>query len=169
MGMSYTTGDFYTNGTSGLGATKAVSKPKPKPAPNKISSPLPPLKRHVMNGVGAPMVDGDFGSTMGFSVFGVDLGAELTKAYKSGVSALQTSATKEVNKQLTTFVNKITGQKVTLTPEQQAQYDKDKTLPGELVGAQPTFMDQYGKYIMIGGGVLAGLVALSLIVKMVKK
>jgi hypothetical protein len=30
-------------------------------------------------------------------------------------------------------------------------------------------MEQYGKYIMIAGGILAGIIAISLIVKMKKK
>jgi hypothetical protein len=158
MGMSYTTGDFHTNGTSGLGSN----------CPR-------------MNGVGAMVVKNDFGAmgAMGFSIFGVDVGAEATKLYQQTVANLQSQATKEVQKQVQNIVVKLTGQNgqvqnVTLTPEQAAQYQQTGTLPPSMIPAgfvvpQPSFMDQYGKYIMIGGGVIAGLIAISLIVKMAKK
>ena len=151
MGMSYTTGDFYTNGTSGLGAPKKI-----------VRKQLPPLKRHVMNGVGAPLAQGDFGGLFD------DISKWATNTYQQQVTNLQSQASTAVNKAVTTFVDNLTGKKVTLTPAQQAAYNASGVLPSQ-VAPEPSFMDQYGKYIMIGGGVLAGLVALSLIVKMVKK
>lgn len=171
-GMSYTTGDFYTNGTSGLGSYR-------KPSRNYQTKPA--IKRNTLNGVGAMVVQNDFGGMgdMGFSVFGYDVGAAATNLYQQTLKNLQKQATTAVTQQVQNFVVKLTGtngqvQNVTLSPEQAAQYQRDGSIPPSLlpagfVATQPSFMDQYGKYIMIAGGVLAGLIAISLIVKMKKK
>lgn len=186
MGMSYTTGDFYTNGTSGLGATSNGRFIMPKVLPARKPLPvlyqkLPKLEKHTINGVGAMVVKDDFGSmgSMGFSIFGVDVGAEATKLYQNTVSSLQKQATAAVTKQVQNFVVKLTGadgqvKNVTLTPEQAAQYQQTGTLPPSMIPAgfvvpQPSFMDKYGTYVMVGGGILAGLIAIGLIVKMTKK
>jgi hypothetical protein len=171
-GMSYTTGDFYTNGTSGLGSYR-------KPVRNYQTKPA--IKRNTLNGVGAMVVQNDFGGMgdMGFSIFGYDVGAAATNLYQQTLTNLQRQATTAVTQQVQNFVVKLTGangqvQNVTLTPEQAAAYQQSGTLPPSVLPAgfvlpQPTFMEQYGKYIMIAGGVLAGLIAISLIVKMKKK
>jgi hypothetical protein len=171
-GMSYTTGDFYTNGTSGLGAyRKPTKKYQQKPA----------IKKYTMNGVGAMVVQNDFGGMgdMGFSVFGYDVGAEATKLYQQTLKNLQSQATTAATSAVQNFVVKLTGangqvQNVNLTPSQAAAYQQTGVLPVGLlpagfVAAPPTFMEQYGKYIMIAGGILAGIIAISLIVKMKNK
>ncbi len=171
-GMSYTTGDFYTNGTSGLGSYRR---------PMKNYQQKPAIKKYTLNGVGAMVVQNDFGGMgdMGFSIFGYDVGAAATNLYQQTLTNLQRQATTAVTQQVQNFVVKLTGangqvQNVTLTPEQAAAYQRTGTLPPSVLPAgfvlpQPTFMEQYGKYIMIAGGVLAGIIAISLIVKMKKK
>jgi len=133
------------------------------------------LSNTRLNGLGAPIVDSDFGGMNG--IFD-DIGTWASSTLEKAGTALQTSATKAVVQTVQNTVMKITGQdgkvaSVTMTPAQVAAYNASGTLPTGVLPAgfvpQKSFMDQYGKTIMYAGLGLGGLVAIAIIVKMLRK
>lgn len=139
-------------------------------------APTQAANRVVFHGVGAPVVNGDFGSidTMGFNLMD-----EFNKLLDAGVKSAQTSLTKAVQTTVQKTILKLTGAdgqtaSVALTPAQLEQYKKDGTLPPELlpkdfVVPPKSFMQEYGQILTYAGIGIGSLVALALIIKIVKK
>jgi hypothetical protein len=135
-----------------------------------------PTKRYVLNGLGAPIVSEDFG---GMGAMGFDLSAAFNDLLSQGTKALQTSVTQAVTTTIQKQVLKLTGAdgkvtSVTLTPEQAAAYQKTGVVPAGLLPQgfilpPKSFMQEYGQILTYAGIGLAGIIAIALVVKMVKK
>jgi len=158
------------------GISRPYSTPKILDAVTYLEKKRGPVYSTRMNGLGAAMVTEDFG---GMNGIWDDVSNWASSTLDKTVANLQTQAVKTVTSAVQNYVVKLTGadgtvKNVTLTPAQAAAYQASGTLPAGVLPAgfilpPKSFMEEYGQIITYAGIGLAGILAITIIVKMYKK